>query len=169
MALNTGVLWPSLVSQTLSGTGQTTMTALRTSNGLYIAYVARPINHYARLELASYPGSSGEGKEPGTHRLRMRVITPTFWGSGRILTAHVCDTMTQLHSEPRYLAVERSVSYALEKIARSSVVLKSEQATCMECIYKEKDVKYAVRVRAPTDDVYVPLVKFYVNCPRLLQ
>ena len=65
--------------------------------------------------------------------------------------------------------MDRSVSYALEKIACSSVVLKSEQATC---IYKGKDVKYAVRVRAPTDDTYVimgPLVKFYVNCPRLLQ
>ena len=44
-------------------------------------------------------------------------------------------------------------------------MLKSEQATCIECIYKGKDVKYAVRVRAPTDDTYVnmgPLVKFYV-------
>ena len=68
--------------------------------------------------------------------------------------------------------MDRSVSYALGKIACSSVVLKSKQATCIECIYKGKDVKYAVRVRAPTDDTYVimgPLVKFYVNCPRLLQ
>ena len=68
--------------------------------------------------------------------------------------------------------MDRSVSYALEKIACLSVVLKPEQATCIECIYKGKDMKYAVRVRAPTDDTYVimgPLIKFNVNCPRLLQ
>ena len=36
--------------------------------------------------------------------------------------------------------MDRSISYALEKIACLSVVLKSEQAACIQCIYKGKDV-----------------------------
>ena len=36
--------------------------------------------------------------------------------------------------------MDRSISYALEKIAYSTVVLKAEQATCIKCIYEGKDV-----------------------------
>ena len=36
--------------------------------------------------------------------------------------------------------MDRSISYALKKIACSSVVLKTEQETCINCIYEGKDV-----------------------------
>ena len=36
--------------------------------------------------------------------------------------------------------MDRSISYALEKITCSTVVLKSEQATCIKCVYEGKDV-----------------------------
>ena len=36
--------------------------------------------------------------------------------------------------------MDRSISYALEKIACSSIVLKAEQATCIKYIYEGKDV-----------------------------
>ena len=36
--------------------------------------------------------------------------------------------------------MDRSISYALEKIACSTVVLKAEHATCIKCIYEGKDV-----------------------------
>ena len=40
----------------------------------------------------------------------------------------------------RFLVMDRSISYALEIIACSSVVLKSEQASCVKSICAGKDV-----------------------------
>ena len=36
--------------------------------------------------------------------------------------------------------MDRSISYALEKVACSSVILKPKQAKCVQCIYEGKDV-----------------------------
>ena len=54
----------------------------------------------------------------------------------RLLNAHY----TCVLDSRRFLAMDRSISYALEKIACSTVVLKAEQATCIKCIYEGKDV-----------------------------
>ena len=36
--------------------------------------------------------------------------------------------------------MDRSISYTLKQVACSSVVLEAEQATCIKCLYKGKDV-----------------------------
>ena len=119
--------------------------------------------------LASYPGSlwrgGGEEKEPGTHCSRMRVITPTFRGSGYFpCTSVLCNVTSgcvrskrvmqaQLAAKRAVVAVtwtparvrdltamEHSIPYTLQKVGRPRITLKSEQREYINHMYEGKDV-----------------------------
>ena len=74
----------------------------------------------------------------------MRLITPTFWGSGYFLcTFDIRDVMniklaSVVHSMRRWSA--RSITYALERVSCSAIALKTEQRDCISHLYEGKDV-----------------------------
>ena len=68
--------------------------------------------------IASYPGSfRGEGKEPGTHCMRMRVIAVEF-RRDRILLRYVRKFMTSRQSATLAVNLVKSCFYALFTLSR---------------------------------------------------